>query len=56
MAGNPVASERFPPPPVYYKSYGVGGKLHSLAVSLDPPVLPIKSFQCYGEEWDLEER
>mmetsp|Transcript_5781 Transcript_5781/g.7298 ORF Transcript_5781/g.7298 Transcript_5781/m.7298 type:complete len:258 (+) Transcript_5781:226-999(+) len=53
-------SSQYPPPPVFYKSYGMtmtatASGPHVNAVSLDPPPPPDKEYQCYGDTWQVRE-
>mmetsp|Transcript_11783 Transcript_11783/g.15299 ORF Transcript_11783/g.15299 Transcript_11783/m.15299 type:complete len:181 (-) Transcript_11783:39-581(-) len=49
-------SSQYPPPPIFYKSYGPNSDgPHVNAVSLAPPPPPSEEYQCYGDTWKVVE-
>ncbi|CAK8993975.1 Mediator of RNA polymerase II transcription subunit 7 (Mediator complex subunit 7), partial [Durusdinium trenchii] len=55
--GRPKASTVFPPPPVFYRSYGANAAAkHPMAVSLEPPAIPKGMYRSFGDPWDPDEK
>ncbi|GBG31975.1 Mediator of RNA polymerase II transcription subunit 7 [Hondaea fermentalgiana] len=53
----PTASNVYPNPPVFYRSYGKNAApKHELAVSLEPPKIPEGAYMTFGEFWTPEDK